>query len=175
ISGVVSVTLTPMLCSRFLRSVHEAKHGWFYRITEHFFQGMLHVYDVTLKQALRFRLATMAISFLVLAGTLYMFVTIPKGFIPDQDTDQLQIYTEAAQGTSYYQMMEYEQQIAQTVANNPNVESLMASVGGATSQKLGGPNYGELMIHLKPRSERKATIDQVMKELRPPLSSFAGM
>src|SRR5688500_19858544 len=68
----------------------------------------------------------MAVSFLVLVGTLYMFVTIPKGFIPDQDTDQLQIYTEAAQGTSYYQMMEYEQQIAKTVAANPNVESLMA-------------------------------------------------
>src|SRR6185436_3323748 len=72
-------------------------------------------------------------------------------------------------------MMEYEQQIAKTVASNPNVESLMASVGGATSQKLGGPNYGELMVHLKPRSERDATIDEVMKDLRPKLANIAGM
>src|SRR5262249_15757487 len=95
ISGVVSVTLTPMLCSRFLRSMHAGKHNWFYTLTERFFQGMLHVYDVTLQWALRYRMVTMAISLVVLAGTLYMFVKIPKGFIPDQDTDQLQLYTES--------------------------------------------------------------------------------
>jgi HAE1 family hydrophobic/amphiphilic exporter-1 len=175
ISGVVSVTLTPMLCSRFLRAAHEAKHGWFYNVTERFFQGMLNVYDITLKWALRFRVATMGVSMLVLAGTLYLFVTIPKGFIPDQDTDQLQVYTEAAQGTSYYQMVEYEKQIADLVAADPNVESLMASVGGATSSTLGGPNYGELVVHLKPRSQREKSVDQLIRELRPKLASFAGM
>ena len=175
ISGVVSVTLTPMLCSRFLRSAHEATHGWFYRTTEVFFQGMLRVYDKTLKIALRFRLATMAVSFVVLAGTLYMFVSIPKGFIPDQDTDQMQVYTEAAQGTSYYQMVEYEKKIADMVSQDPNVESLMASVGGATASTLGGPNYGELVVHLKPRSERAMSVDQIIRDLRPKLASFAGM
>ena len=159
ISGVVSVTLTPMLCSRFLRSVHDAKHGWFYRVTERFFDGMLRLYDRTLRVALRFRLATMAVSFLVLGATLYMFVTIPKGFIPDQDTDQLQVYTEAAQGTSYYQMVDYQQQIAGVVAKDPNVISLMASVGGATASTLGGPNYGEMVVHLKPRNQRKLGVD----------------
>ena len=175
ISGVVSVTLTPMLCSRFLRSIHEARHGWFYRATERVFDAMLRMYDSTLKIALRWRFATMMISFVVLGATLYMFVKIPKGFIPDQDTDQLQIYTEASQGTSYYQMMEYEQQIARIVADNPNVESLMASVGGATAQKLGGPNYGELFVHLKPRKQRKVTVDGVMKELRPQVAAIPGM
>ena len=96
-------------------------------------------------------------SSLVLAATVYMFVTIPKGFIPDQDTDQLQVITEAAQGTSYYQMVDYEQQIAGRGGRRiPNVDSLMASVGGTTASNLGGPNYGELVVHLKPRSQRQA-------------------
>src|SRR5215469_15968263 len=89
ISGVVSVTLTPMLCSRFLRGSHEEKRGWFYRITESFFQGMLRVYDVSLQMVLRHRVAMMVSFVLVLAATGYMLVKIPKGFIPDQDTDQL--------------------------------------------------------------------------------------
>src|SRR5262249_24620011 len=152
--GVVSVTLTPMLCSRFLRSTDEGKRNWFYRVTEGFFQGMLRVYDRTLQVALAHRALTIGVSALVLAATGYMFVKIPKGFIPDQDTDQMQVYTEAAQGTSYYQMVEYQKKIADAVAQDPNVESLMASVGGATSSNLGGPNYGELVVHLKPRDER---------------------
>ena len=175
ISGVVSVTLTPMLCSRFLRSAHEAKRGWFYNTTEKFFDWMLRVYDVTLKGALRFRALTMLVSGLVLAATMWMFVDIPKGFIPDQDTDQMQIYTEAAQGTSVYQMMEYEKQIAHDVSQDPNVVSLMASVGGTTAQNLGGPNYGELVIHLKPRNQRAMGVDEIMAELRPKLSAYAGM
>ncbi len=175
ISGVVSVTLTPMLCSRFLRSVHEGKRNWFYRVTEGFFQWMLRVYDRTLQVALRHRPATMAISGLVLAATMYMFVKIPKGFIPDQDTDQMQVYTEAAQGTSYYQMLEYEQKIAEAVSQDPNVDALMASVGGTTASNLGGPNYGELVVHLKPRSERKMNVDEIIQNLRPKLAAFAGM
>ncbi len=175
ISGVVSVTLTPMLCSRFLRATHEAGHNWFYRVTEGFFQGMLHVYDVTLRWVLRFRPLTMGVSALVLAATMYMFVTIPKGFIPDQDTDQLQIYTEAAQGTSYYQMAAYAQQIADTVSKDPNVDSLMASVGGTVASNLGGPNYGELVVHLKPRNRRALAVNEIIKDLRPRLAGFPGM
>ena len=175
ISGVVSVTLTPMLCSRFLRAAHEAKRNWFYNATERFFDGMLRVYDRSLQWVLRRRPLTMGVSALVLAATLYMFVAIPKGFIPDQDTDQMQVYTEAAQGASYYQMVEYEQRVAQAVSQNPNVESLMASVGGATASNLGGPNYGELLVRLKPRHERSKSVDEVIAELRPQLAAFAGM
>jgi len=175
ISGVVSVTLTPMLCSRFLRAAHEAKRGWFYRATERFFQGMLHVYDLTLQSALRYRPFTMGVSALVLAATLYMFVKIPKGFIPDQDTDQLQVYTEAAQGTSFYKMTDYAKQIADTVAQDPNVDSLMASVGGTVASNLGGPNYGELVVHLKPRNQRALAVNDIIKELRPKLAGRPGM
>ncbi len=175
ISGVVSVTLTPMLCSRFLRAAHEEHRGWFYRITENFFQGLLRLYDYTLRFVLRHRPAMMVSFVLVLGATMYMFVKIPKGFIPDQDTDQLHIYTEAQQGTSYFQMVDYETQIAQTVSQDPNVESLMASVGGTTSSNLGGPNYGELVIHLKPRSQRKLGVNDIIKELRPQLAAEAGV
>jgi HAE1 family hydrophobic/amphiphilic exporter-1 len=175
ISGVVSVTLTPMLCSRFLRSAHEEKRSWFYYATERFFDGMLHVYDLSLTWVLRYRPVTMAVSALVLAATLYMFVTIPKGFIPDQDTDQMQVYTEAAQGTSYFQMVDYEQKIAGLVSKDPNVDSLMASVGGTTASNLGGPNYGELVVHLKPRSKRRLGVNDIIKELRPKLAGLAGM
>ena len=175
ISGVVSVTLTPMLCSRFLRAAHERKRSAFYRFTEKFFQGMLHVYDRSLLAVLRHRPAMMVSFVLVLGATMYMFVTIPKGFIPDQDTDQLQIITEAAQGTSYYEMVGYEQKIADAVSKDPNVDSLMASVGGTTSSNLGGPNYGELVIHLKPRNQRQLAVNDIIKELRPQLASQVGV
>jgi len=175
ISGVVSVTLTPMLCSRFLRAAHEAKRSAFYRFTERFFQGMLHLYDRSLLVALRHRPAMMVSFVLVLGATMYMFVTIPKGFIPDQDTDQLQIITEAAQGTSYYEMVGYEKKIADAVSQDPNVDSLMASVGGTTASNLGGPNYGELVIHLKPRNQRKLAVNDIIKELRPQLASQVGV
>src|SRR6202011_4381378 len=89
ISGVVSVTLTPMLSSRFLRSPDEQRRSWFYRATERFFERMLRIYDRTLQVVLRHRGATMAVSTAVLVATIWMFVDIPKGFIPDQDTDQL--------------------------------------------------------------------------------------
>jgi HAE1 family hydrophobic/amphiphilic exporter-1 len=175
ISGIVSVTLTPMLCSRFLRGAHEGGHGWFYRLTEKYFDAMLHVYDRSLQVVLRHRVAMMVSFVLVLGATTYMFITVPKGFIPDQDTDQLHIITEASQGTSYYQMAEYEQKVAATVSQDPNVDSLMASVGGTTASNLGGPNYGELVIHLKPRAQRRLGVNEVIKELRPRLAAYPGI
>src|SRR5690242_10671026 len=175
ISGVVSVTLTPMLCSRFLKSMHHGTRGWFYRITEKFFDGMLRTYDVTLKMALRHRIAMMLSFVAVLGATMYMFATIPKGFIPDQDTDQLSVITESAQGTSYYQMLQYEQDIAGMVARDPNVDSLVASVGGTTASNMGGPNYGQLVVHLKPRAQRQKGVDDLIKDLRPKLAEITGM
>jgi HAE1 family hydrophobic/amphiphilic exporter-1 len=175
ISGVVSVTLTPMLCSRFLRAAHHQTKGWFYNTTERFFEGMLHLYDSTLQVVLRFRRATLAVSFVVLIITGWMFVDIPKGFIPDQDTDQMLITTEAAQGTSYYQMVNYQQAIAEEVQADPNVDSLVSSVGGNTSTTLGGPNFGQMIVHLKPRHDRKMLVNEVIDNLRPKLTQYPGM
>jgi HAE1 family hydrophobic/amphiphilic exporter-1 len=175
ISGVVSVTLTPMLCSRFLRVKHGAKHSWFYRVTEAFFDAMLRVYDRTLQVVLRFRLATMFVGLLVLAGTVQLFITIPKGFIPDQDTDQLSVFLEGAQGTSFQQMSRYQQMVSDVVRQDPDVEAFVATVGGTAATTLGGPNYGQLVVRLKPRAKRKRLVNQIIADMRPKLDALAGM
>ena len=175
ISGVVSVTLTPMLCSRFLRAPDHQHRSRFYRVTERFFEGMLQVYDRTLQVCLRHRLATMVAGVAVLAGTLYMFKIIPKGFIPDQDTDQLSVVTEAAQGTSFLEMSRYQQVVADIIRQNPNIAALMSTVGGTGASTLGGPNYGEMVVRLKPRAERKELVNQVIDELRPKVANIPGM
>ncbi len=175
ISGVVSVTLTPMLCSRFLRAPDHHNRSRFYRVTERFFDGMLHIYDRTLQVVLRHRLATMFAGAAVLAATVYMFVTIPKGFIPDQDTDQLSVITEAAQGTSFYEMAKYQGVVADIVRQNPNVAALMSTVGGTGASTLGGPNYGEMVVRLKPRNQRKELVNQIIDDLRPQVSNIPGM
>jgi hydrophobic/amphiphilic exporter-1 (mainly G- bacteria), HAE1 family len=175
ISGVVSITLTPMMCSRFLRSSHENKRSWFYRVTESFFDRLLHIYDVGLLWVLRHRLVTLMSFFVVLAGTVALFVVIPKGFVPDQDTDQLQITTEAVQGTSFTQMASYQKTVSDIVNADPDVESLVTTVGGPTASVLGGPNIGQLVVHLKPRAERKHLVDEIVERLRPELSDIPGV
>lgn len=175
ISGVVSVTLTPMLCSRFLRSPEQQKHSRFYQITERFFDRVLGLYDRTLKVVLQHRAATMGTFVVVLILTVILFIKIPKGFIPDQDTDQLLAVTEAAQGTSYQQMVVYQKQIAEIIQQDPNVEALMSTVGGSSSATLGGPNFGQIVVHLKPRSERKELVNQIIEDLRPKLAAVPGM
>ena len=176
ISGVVSVTLTPMLCSRFLKAhPHGKKRSRMYMATERFFDGMLHLYDRTLQVVLRHRGLTMATSLLVLIGTGLLFVKIPKGFIPDQDTDQLLAVTEAQQGTSYYQMVQYQKQIADVLRQDENIAALMSTVGGTSSSTLGGPNFGQIVIHLKPRTERAKGVNAIIEELRPKLAGFPGM
>ena len=175
ISGVVSVTLTPMLCSRFLRPPEEQRRRLFYRMTERFFQWMINVYDRTLQVVLRHRAATMGTFVLVLAGTLWMFVSIPKGFIPDQDTDQLFAVTESQQGTSYYEMIGYQKEVAEVVRQNPNVEAFVSTVGGTSSSQLGGPNYGQLVVRLKPRTKRTQMVNDIIADLRPKLANFPGI
>ena len=175
ISGVVSVTLTPMLCSRFLRAPEHRKRSRLFIVTEAGFTAILLFYDRTLQFVLRHRVATMAASLLVVVGTAWMFVTIPKGFIPDQDTNQLAAVTEAAQGTSFYQMVTYQRQAAAVVQSDPDVEALMSTIGGTASTNLGGPNFGQLTVRLKSRSQRQRSVEQIIADLRPRLTGIPGL
>ena len=102
----------------------------------------MNLYDRSLQVVLRHRLATMAAGVLVLALTGLLFVLVPKGFLPDQDTDQISITTEAAQGTAYDKLVQYQAAVADVVRRNPNVEALVSTIGGSAAQTLGGPNLG---------------------------------
>src|SRR5262249_49606747 len=144
ISGVVSVTLTPMLCSRFLRRPHHGgdaggsrpRLSGFNHATEQAFQSMLRGYDRSLRGILRHRAATMLAFVVVLVLTARLFVIIPKGFIPDQDTDQISVTTEAAQGTLFEKLVEYQGRVAEVLRADPNVEGLVSTVGGSAANTL---------------------------------------
>jgi HAE1 family hydrophobic/amphiphilic exporter-1 len=175
ISGVVSVTLTPMLCSRFLRKPTSHGEGRFARASEAWFQWLLGKYDRTLQIVLRRRRQTMIAFAGVLAATVVLFMVVPKGFIPEQDTDQIAVVTEAAQGASYDKLVEYQNVVANIISQNPNVEGLVSTIGGTAAQTLGGPNLGQIVVHLKPRSERKQLVGEIIQSLRPQLENVVGM
>jgi len=180
ISGVVSVTLTPMLCSRFLKGHKKTADGHartsrFAEVTEKYFQSMLGAYDRTLQVVLKHRGATMVTFGIILALTALLFIVVPKGFIPDQDTDQIAVTTEAAQGTSYDKLVEYQDRVADIIRRNRNVQALVSTIGGSASQTLGGPNLGQIVVHLKPRDERKQLANEIIAQLRPELHNVTGM
>ena len=123
ISGLVSISLTPMLCSRFLRAGNETTHGLFYRMMEGLFDFTLHIYRISLHWVLRHRPVMLALFVAVLGVTGYFYVIVQKGFIPDTDNDNYSVTVEAAQGTSYYQMVKYQELVSSIVVQDPDVES----------------------------------------------------
>jgi HAE1 family hydrophobic/amphiphilic exporter-1 len=172
ISGVVSISLTPMLCSRFLRDTSQKKHGIFYRTTERIFDGMLNVYRVSLSWVLHHRPVMLAIFLVVLGITGYLYVIVPKGFIPDTDNDTFNIQTEATQGTSYYQMVTYMSRLSKIVAQDPDIDTFYSSTGGGYG---GASNTGRMSINLKPRRQRVATVANIVNRLRPKVSNMPGL
>ena len=173
VSGFISLSLTPMLCSRYLRPPHEKKHGRLYHFLGRCLDGMNKGYEVTLAWAMRHHVTTMVASVVVLIATIYMFGLVPKGFIPSEDTGQILINTEGAQGVSVEQMVRNQQQLAAIVAKDANVESYFSSVGVGGAALTG--NTGRIFIKLKPRSERKLSADEVIRELRPKLTQIPGI
>src|SRR5690349_11434709 len=149
ISGVVSVTLTPMLCSRFLRVVHSKKG--FAGLMDRAFDALLHGYEWSLGHVLRHRVVMLVVFFLVAGATVRMFKIIPTGFIPDQDNDSMFVNLQAQQGTSYYDMAKWTQQVADVVIRNKYVDSFNANVGGGPGGGFGGSNNGRIMVQLVPR------------------------
>ena len=173
VSGFVSLTLTPMMCSRFVHAERGRKHGQIYNAFERFFNGMRDTYDRTLQVALRRRGTTMLVSLGIFVMTIILFVVIPKGFFPSEDTGQIFAITEAAQDISFDAMKQHQQAAAKVVAADPNVDGFMSAIGaGGASSTL---NQGRMFMRLKPRSERKLSADQIIQELREKLAQVTGI
>jgi hydrophobic/amphiphilic exporter-1 (mainly G- bacteria), HAE1 family len=171
VSGFVSLTLTPMLCSRFLTPPKSQHHGRLYQLTERGFDATLQGYKAALAFVMRHRLATMMFSVLVLVATGYLFVVIPKGFLPTADTGQIIVFTQAAQGISYDAMEKHTLTLVNILKNDPNIESFFAGIGGGGP--IGSLNNGIMFVHLK--DHRKLNADQVIEELRPKVSQIPGL
>ncbi|MCE5275758.1 MAG: efflux RND transporter permease subunit [Deltaproteobacteria bacterium] len=173
ISGFVSLSLTPMLCSIMLRPAGQARHGRVYQTSERFFDGMLRGYERSLGWVLHHRRTTLLVSLLFLAGVIYLYTVMPKGFLPSGDTGQITGSTEAAQGTSFESMVKYQRNVARIVQKDPNVDIVMSRVGGGGGSS--SSNTGGLMLRLKPRGERSRSADEIIQELRPKLAAIPGI
>jgi HAE1 family hydrophobic/amphiphilic exporter-1 len=173
VSGFVSISLTPMLCSRFLKPPHAQRHGRLYNATERVLDAWLRLYDRTLRVTLRFRLAMLLFSFALLAATVYLFVVVPKGFLPTEDVGRIQVNVEASQGIGLPEMIRHQKLLERIIDEDPNVLNSTDTVGfgGAST----GTNSGWFAVDLKPRRERKLSADQFIAELRPKLSFVPGL
>ncbi len=154
VSGVVSVTLSPMLCRRYLRPEHEREHGWMYRKLENTLQTSLRWYGSSLGWALRHRVVVMILGLLVLAGTVWQFWAIPKGFLPEDDLSQISVSTEANQGISFDSMKAHQEAVNRILKADPNVVQFFSSVSSSNSSGL---NNGRAFLHLKDRPDRPWT------------------
>jgi len=160
VSGFVSLTLTPMLSSRFLRSEHGREHGRLYQSTERFYERTLGVYERSLGWVMARRPATLVFSLVILVATAWLFWSTPKGLFPTDDTGQLLATTEAAEGVSFDALVEHERDVAAVIARDPDVRSVTSSVGTTAAA-----NQGQLTIDLKPIDERKRSADDIARDL----------
>jgi HAE1 family hydrophobic/amphiphilic exporter-1 len=173
VSGYVSLSLTPMLCSRFLRPPSEKKQSHLYAISERFFEGMLQAYRLSLRFVLNHRLATIMISNLIFVVTVLLFMTFSYGFLPSEDIGQIFGFTEAAQGISFESMKQHQLAVMEVVRQDPNVENFSSTAGAGGPSPTG--NVGRIFITLKPRSKRQLNADEVIQELRPKLAKVPGI
>ena len=173
VSGFVSLTLTPMMCSRFVHAQHGRKHGRVYNLFERFFDGVLARYDRSLQVVMRHQRTTIGLSLVILAVTLCLFKFIPKGFFPDEDTGQIFAITEAAQDISFDAMKAHQQAAAKIVEADPNVAGFGSFIGaGGASSTM---NQGRMFMRLKDRSERKLSANEIIQELRKKLLELPGI
>src|SRR6185312_15232022 len=170
VSMLVSLTLTPMMASRFLRSHHDARHGRLYQLSERGFEAMLRGYERVLDLALNWKRTTLLMFFATLCLSVYLFVLIPKGFFPQQDVGLITATSEASQDISFEAMKSRQEALSKIVMEDPDVATVAMAIGG--SGRAG--NNGNLYITLKPRDERKASAQQVIARLRPKLAKVEG-
>ncbi|QDL11255.1 acriflavine resistance protein B [Brasilonema octagenarum UFV-E1] len=173
VSGFVSLSLTPMLCSRFIRPPSHQHQSRLYRASERVFDLLLRGYEWSLKPFFRYRLTTLIGSVILLALTVYLFVLVPKGFIPTEDTGQIMGNTRAAQDISFDAMLTHQQKVVDIIRRDPNVEAVDSIVGA--SGPNAAVNSGRITILLKPRSQRRLNSDQIIQEMRPKLTRIPGI
>ncbi len=170
ISGFVSLSLTPMLGSRFLKADHGKRHGFFYNFLEGSFNLLTRGYERTLRVAMRFHPVTMAVAILMLVGTVYLFKTMPTGFIPSQDSGFMFAAVLGPQDISFDSMARHTKAVGDVFAAHPDVASVGVFVPGG-----GSMNQGIVFARMKPREERKKSVDQIIDELRPRAAQVPGV
>jgi HAE1 family hydrophobic/amphiphilic exporter-1 len=170
VSMIVSLTLTPMMASRFLRAHNDTRHGKLYNLSERGFEAMLHAYERGLDLVLRWRLTTLMVFFITLGLSVWLFILIPKGFFPQQDNGLITATSEAAQDISFADMKRHQEELGKIVMADPDVATVAMNIGG--SGRAG--NNGNLFITLKPRNERGASAQQIISRLRPKLEKVEG-
>ena len=170
VSMMVSLTLTPMMASRFLRAHSETRHGRFYQWSERLFDSMLHAYERGLDLALDWRRTTLAIFFVTIGLSVYLFTIIPKGFFPQQDNGFLTGVSQASQDISFEAMKQHQEELNKIVQADPAVEGIAMFIGGGGTAL----NSGRLYITLKPHDERDADAQHIIARLRPKLAEVEG-
>src|SRR6202166_2249733 len=172
-SAAVSLTLTPMMCSKLLKHAPEAGQGRFYRASERAFEAVIDFYGRTLRWVLGWQVATLMVAIATLCLTIVLFVLIPKGFFPIQDTGVIQGVSEAAQSVSFPEMASEQQQLSKIILTDPAVDSLSSFIGiDGTNTTL---NSGRILINLKPLADRKVSASDVIRRLQPDLEKVAGI
>jgi multidrug efflux pump subunit AcrB len=174
ISGFVSVTLTPMLCSRFLKPGNASDHGRFYQWSERTFDYVEQRYEHSLKWCIHHKVFTMGLFLVSLLATIILFYTAKEDFIPSVDTGQIQVSTEAADRVSFDSMVKMQRQMAAIAQHDPNVQAVVSSVGSGGGPRT-GTNTGTMLLKLKDLNKRKLSADGIIQELRPKLQSIAGI
>jgi multidrug efflux pump subunit AcrB len=175
ISGFISVTLTPMLCSRFLKAGKSSEHGRFYQWSENAFDKVQSSYERSLKWSMGHKGFIMGLFVVSLLATVILFYVSKQDFIPSVDTGQIQVATEAADRVSYDSMVKLQRQLADIAGRDPNVQAVVSSVGSGGGPRASGTNTGNMLLKLKPMNQRSLSADEIIQELRPKLQSVPGV
>jgi multidrug efflux pump len=173
VSLIVSLTLTPMMCARLLKSEAETRHGRLYLLTDRMFQGMLDGYNRSLQWVLRHQAFTLGVAVVTMVATIWLYIIVPKGLLPSQDTGTIVGVTDAAQSISFKDMVTRQRAIAEIVQRDPDVVSVASFVGSGSVNPT--VNSGRLYINLKPRDSRQAGADEVIARLRAATDSVQGI
>ena len=173
VSAVVSLTLTPMMCAKLLKPKDSNRQSHFYRVSEGYFNRVIAFYGRTLKVVLQHQTATLLVTVATLVATLLLYVYVPKGFFPVQDTGVIMGISEAGQNISFTAMAQKQQALASVILKNPNVDNLASFIGADGTNTT--PNSGRVQINLKPRNQRHQTASEIIRDLQPELAKIDGI